>query len=78
MSLEEYRKGKSTSIHHFYEKLLKLKDLLNTDSAREMAESRQQMMEAFLAQFYQEWDGQGNENAHNRKCFKNVWRETAF
>lgn len=58
MSLEEYRKGKSTSIHHFYEKLLKLKDLLNTESAREMAESRQQMMEAFLEQFYQEWDGQ--------------------
>ncbi|WP_310362593.1 HD domain-containing protein [Neobacillus drentensis] len=58
MSLEEYRKGKSTSIHHFYEKLLKLQDLLNTKSARVMAESRQQMMEAFLEQFYQEWDGQ--------------------
>ncbi|MEH7482549.1 HD domain-containing protein [Neobacillus drentensis] len=58
MSLEEYRKGKSTSIHHFYEKLLKLKYLLNTESAREMAESRQQMMETFLEQFYQEWDGQ--------------------
>ena len=58
MSLEEYRKGKSTSIHHFYEKLLKLKDLLNTESAREMAESRQKMMETFLEQFYQEWDGQ--------------------
>lgn len=58
MSLEEYRKGKSTSIHHFYEKLLKLKDLLNTESAREMAESRQQMMVTFLEQFYQEWDGQ--------------------
>jgi uncharacterized protein len=57
MSLEEYRKGKSTSIHHFYEKLLKLKDLLNTESAREMAESRQKMMETFLEQFYQEWDG---------------------
>lgn len=58
MSLEEYRKGKSTSIHHFYEKLLKLKDLLNTESARKMAESRQQMMDTFLEQFYQEWDGQ--------------------
>jgi uncharacterized protein len=58
MSLEEYRKGKSTSIHHFYEKLLKLKDLLNTSTARKMAESRQQMMETFLEQFYQEWDGQ--------------------
>lgn len=58
MSLEEYRNGKSTSIHHFYEKLLKLQDLLNTKSARVMAESRQQMMETFLEQFYQEWDGQ--------------------
>jgi len=58
MSLKEYRKGKSTSIHHFYEKLLKLKDLLNTGSARKMAESRQQMMEIFLDQFYKEWDGQ--------------------
>lgn len=58
MSLEEYRKGKSTSVHHFYEKLLKLKDLLNTDTAREMAESRHQMMVVFLEQFYREWDGQ--------------------
>lgn len=58
MSLEEYRKGKSTSIHHFYEKLLKLKDLLNTETAKRMADSRQQMMESFLEQFYQEWNGQ--------------------
>ena len=58
MTVEEYRKGKSTSVHHFYEKLLKLKDLLNTDTARKMAESRQQMMVSFLEQFYQEWDGQ--------------------
>ncbi|MEH7251106.1 phosphohydrolase, partial [Neobacillus niacini] len=48
----------STSIHHFYEKLLKLKDLLNTDTAKEMSGSRQEMMEVFLAQFYLEWDGQ--------------------
>ncbi|WP_160721211.1 HD domain-containing protein [Bacillus sp. USDA818B3_A] len=58
MSLKEYRTGKSTSIHHFYEKLLKLKDLLNTETARIMAEKRQQMMITFLDQFYQEWDGQ--------------------
>jgi uncharacterized protein len=58
MNLEEYRKGKSTSIHHFYEKLLKLKDLLNTQTAKKMAESRQLMMESFLEQFFQEWNGQ--------------------
>ena len=57
MSIEEYRRGKSTSIHHFYEKLMRLKDLMNTETARKMAESRQQMMDAFLEQFYQEWDG---------------------
>ncbi|MFJ7725630.1 HD domain-containing protein [Neobacillus sp. NPDC097160] len=58
MTVEEYRNGKSSSIHHFYEKLLKLKDLLNTDTARKMAATRQQMMHVFLKQFYQEWDGQ--------------------
>lgn len=58
MSLDEYRKGKSTSIHHFYEKLLKLKGLLNTETAKDIAEKRHQMMEMFLEQFYREWDGQ--------------------
>jgi uncharacterized protein len=58
MSLEEYRKGKSSSIHHFYEKLLKLNDLLNTKAAQKLAESRHRMMVMFLEQFYQEWDGQ--------------------
>ena len=58
MSLEDYRTGKSTSINHFYEKLLKLKDLLNTGTAKLMAEKRQQMMLSFLDQFYKEWDGQ--------------------
>jgi uncharacterized protein len=58
MSLEEYRKGKSSSINHFYEKLLKLKDLLNTETARKMAESRQKIMENYLLQFSYEWNGQ--------------------
>jgi uncharacterized protein len=58
ISLEEYRNGKSSSIHHFYEKLLKLKDLLNTDKAKKMAERRQQIMELFLEEFFTEWNGQ--------------------
>ncbi|RHW42344.1 HD domain-containing protein [Neobacillus notoginsengisoli] len=56
MTLEEYRSGKSSSINHFYEKLLKLKDLMNTETARRMAEERQSFMEAFLKQFYREWE----------------------
>lgn len=58
ISFEEYRNGKSSTIHHFYEKLLKLKDLLNTDKAKKMAERRQQMMELFLEEFFTEWNGQ--------------------
>ena len=58
MTEEEYRKGKSTSVHHFYEKLLKLKDRLNTEIAKEMAESRHQLMEKFLEEFFNEWNGQ--------------------
>ncbi|WP_251552375.1 HD domain-containing protein [Neobacillus muris] len=58
MSLAEYRNGKSSSINHFYEKLLKLRDLLNTDAARNLAEKRHRVMENFLEQFYQEWNGQ--------------------
>jgi uncharacterized protein len=58
MTVEEYRHGKSSSIHHFYEKLLLLKDLLNTESAKKIADNRHRYMEEFLTQFYQEWNGQ--------------------
>lgn len=58
MTIEEYRNGKSSSVHHFYEKLLLLKDLLNTDTAKTIAENRHRYMEEFLTQFYQEWNGQ--------------------
>lgn len=54
MSVEEYRNGKSSAIQHFYEKLLKLKDLMNTKTGYRMADERHQFMEAFLEQFYKE------------------------
>ncbi|HZC05681.1 MAG TPA: HD domain-containing protein [Ktedonobacterales bacterium] len=57
MSVEEYRTQPAPTINHFYEKLLLLKDRLNTDYARQMAERRHQFMLAFLDQFYAEWDG---------------------
>jgi uncharacterized protein len=57
MTVEEYRKGKSTAYNHFYEKLLKLKSLLNTDAALHIAEGRHQYMESFLERFEKEWNG---------------------
>ena len=63
MTEEEYRKNNASSIHHFYEKLLKIKDLLHTDSARKMAEERHLFMKNFLQEFYKEW------NVHNEEYF---------
>jgi uncharacterized protein len=57
MSAEAYRAQPAPTINHFYEKLLLLKDRLNTGHARQLAERRHQFMLAFLDQFYAEWDG---------------------
>ena len=57
MTKEEYRHGESTAINHFYEKLLKLKDLMNTDEGYRLAEERHRFMEDYLRQFFSEWDG---------------------
>lgn len=58
MSFEEYRNGESTSINHFYEKLLLLQDKMNTPKAVEMAEGRELFMKHFLDTFFKEWNGE--------------------
>ncbi|RKN79048.1 HD domain-containing protein [Paenibacillus ginsengarvi] len=57
MTKEQYRSGKTTAINHFYEKLLKLKGLLHTETARAIAEERHKFMESYLLQFHNEWNG---------------------
>ena len=58
MSFEEYRNGESTSINHFYEKLLLLKDKMNTPTAIKIAEEREEFMKNFLDTFFKEWNGE--------------------
>ena len=59
MSKEEYEKNmNSTSINHFYEKLLLLKDMMNTTAGKKMAEHRQVIMQEFLDEFLAEWKGE--------------------
>lgn len=59
MTHAEYRNlDNETIINHFYEKLLKLKDLMNTDAAKRVAEHRQQVMRDFLAEYKAEWNAQ--------------------
>lgn len=55
---EEYRNKERHSINHFYEKLLKIKDTINTETAKIIAIERTKYMEEFLEEFYREWEGQ--------------------
>jgi len=58
MTKEEYKKSTAPTINHFYEKLLLLKDKMNTETGKKIAQKRHDYMEGFLSQFYAEWDGE--------------------
>lgn len=58
MNKEEYKNSEAPTLNHFYEKLLLLKDKMNTPTGKKLAEKRHKYMELFLAQFYAEWEGE--------------------
>ena len=58
MNKEEYKNSESPTLNHFYEKLLLLKDKMNTETGKKIAQKRHDFMVTFLSQFYAEWDGE--------------------
>ncbi len=58
MTKEEYKSSAAPTLNHFYEKLLLLKDKMNTETGKQIAQERHRFMETFLSQFYAEWDGE--------------------
>lgn len=61
-NFEEYKAAGQTTINHFYEKLLLLKDLMNTKTGKRIALERHQFMENYLKQFFAEWKGKNKSN----------------
>ena len=59
INFESYKKTTAPTINHFYEKLLLLKNRLNTNTAIEIAKNRHTFMETFLEQFFKEWESAG-------------------
>ena len=57
MTKKEYKNSTAPTINHFYEKLLLLKDKMNTVTGKKIADNRHQFMELYLQQFYDEWNG---------------------
>lgn len=57
MTVEQYKSNKGTTINHFYEKLILLKDMMNTATAASIAEARHKILTDFLDEFHAEWDG---------------------
>jgi uncharacterized protein len=57
MTPKEYKNSKAPTLNHFYEKLLLLKDKMNTKTGKKIAQNRHNYMEQFLKQFYKECDG---------------------
>jgi uncharacterized protein len=57
MTVEQYKQSKAPTINHFYEKLLLLKDRMNTETGKKMAQQRHEFMEIYLKKFFREWGG---------------------
>ena len=69
MSETEYRSGRGTTVNHFHEKLLRLKDLMNTETAKRMAEARHRYMEDFLEELMEEWHGRRRRPGQTIRVF---------